>query len=752
VTSAPPASDAGERVRAVTDLGDIVIALDLLRAPKSGSAFLAYVEQGRYTGGAFVRTVRRDNDQGTPLIEVIQAVAGGPSPDDGAVEHEPTSRTFLTHTDGAVSLPRPAAGSATVAAFFICIGDQPALDAGEERHEDGLGFAAFGRVVEGMEVVRAIHAAATCEDAPDPYLLGQMIEEPVAIHAIRREPTSAVDQFSELAEDYWAFRVREFPLEASEAGVRSANRQLDRASEADHARRALLCSALLKRALAIDPTALQGERLVSLELLRGQLERLLEAHDLNDHLQPVVFPFGYFDVPDQLVRTTAFNSLEDLEDFGARMERLDLFLREHHEAFLTGLEAGYPLSRILQPRIVALIDAHIAPSGLAAQLHARLDAAVPEPGEAVVMALKERITQIFVQVVLPRLEMIRDAYRDLPPEHLTDSASCCDRPGGEDYYRFRIRQQTSTDLDADQIHAIGLEEVAVLEGELANVLLRLGDTDARAAAARLGGRLAADADGLLAHLRATAKRIDGLLPRLFGMMPRITYAVEQMTPEQSRELPPALAQPAPADRTRPGVYLATALPERCPLYLAVPLTLHEAWPGHLMQFAIAHELDRLPAFRRYGWTDYNGYIEGWALYCERLGHDLGLYDDAESHFGRLTFDLWRAARLVVDTGLHWKRWSRGEAIAYLAEHTFLPNDVIAAEVDRYVGLPAQALSYKLGERAIRMLRAEAKETLKAAFSLREFHDELLAVGPVSLSALEGHMRRWMSLRNARSAA
>ncbi|HKT53910.1 MAG TPA: DUF885 domain-containing protein, partial [Caulobacteraceae bacterium] len=267
-----------------------------------------------------------------------------------------------------------------------------------------------------------------------------------------------------------------------------------------------------------------------------------------------------------------------------------------------------------------------------------------------------------------------------------------------------------------------------------------------AVAAELEARIAPDAASLLKQVRALAKQIDGLLPRLFGRLPRITYAVEQFTADASAALPPALAQPAPADRATAGVYWLTALPERCPEHLHVPLTLHEAWPGHLMQFALAQEQESLPAFRRHGWSEYNGYVEGWALYCERLGEELGLYRDPADRFGLLSFELWRAARLVVDTGLHWNGWGRDQAIEYMVENTFLPRGTIEAEVDRYIGMPAQALSYKLGERTITALRAEAEAALGDRFALRDFHDELLALGPVSLDALQGHMRRWIEAK------
>jgi uncharacterized protein (DUF885 family) len=728
----------------VTDAGDLLIELYGDRAPLSVAAFLSQVDAGAYDGGQFGRTVRFDNDQGMPQIGVIQASVAIAPDVSLVVEHEPTNATGLLHLDGAVSLPRQSGAGGSPLGFIVSIGRQPALDSGGGRIDDGLGFAVFGRVCAGMEAARAIQARATLLDAPHPYLKGQMIAEPVAIHVIRREAAEPGALLRELAQDYWAFRVREYPLEASSAGVRSAGRLLDRGRSVDHERRARLCRAMLERARQIDPAGLSAEEAASLSMLALQLDVQVTGFDLGAHLVPQLFPFGFADVPNQLAQSTPLNSIQDLEDFLARLLIAPMFLQEHWDTLQSALASGRRIPRALIPRILGLIDASLAESGLARLISART-ASVPGGQEpAVLDGLRDRIDDVVAARLLPALRTLRQTIADLDQEYLTDSVSISDQPLGRDYYRFKVRQQTTTDLSPDEIHAIGREEVARIEHTLDAVAARMQNAgDRREAAARLGARTARDGESLLEHVRATAKKIDGLLPRVIGHMPRISYAVEPFTPEQSLDLPPALAQPGPADRSMPGVYWLTALPERCPLHLVVPLTLHEAWPGHLMQFALAHELEHLPAFRRYGWTDYNSYIEGWALYCEQLGHDLGLYDRPEEHFGQLSFDLWRAARLVVDTGLHWLGWSRGQAIDYMVEHTLLPHDTIESEVDRYIGMPAQALSYKIGERCIGGLRRQAEQALGARFSLREFHRAILETGPVPLSVLEAHVRRWI---------
>ncbi|MGK2286081.1 DUF885 family protein [Pedomonas sp. V897] len=732
------------RVRIITDAGDLVVELYPERAPATVAAFLEQVDAGAYNGGSFQRTVRHDNDRGFPRIDVVQAYAAASAGPLVMVEHESTAETGLAHLDGTLSLARQDGGLASPQTFFISIGQQPALDAGGGRTKDGLGFAAFGRVIEGMAVVRAISIRKTTDEAPVAYVRGQLLAEPVMIYRAAREPGTPRALLQALADDYWAFRLREFPTEATATGIRSENRRLEGVREEDHARRARLCEAMLARAYAIETDGLSMDDRATLGLLIGQLEMIVTAYRLDTRFIPQLFPFGFFDVPDLLAQQSPLETAQDLEDFAARMVALPAYLADNLAMLDAAFARGFRISRVLLPRILTMLDAHLSDSGVRSRIGARLEAAVAAAPEGSLAAHRDRILKILDTQMLPALRSVRETFAGLDPALLTDSVSVLDQPNGEAFYCHKVREQTSLDIGPDSVHAIGLEEVARINAELDAVLEKMGRAGERAAvAAELDKRLAADADTLLAYVRAVTKRIDGRLPRLFGRLPRTTYGVEPLSVEASHALPPAMAQPAPADRSMPGIFWLTALPEKCPLHLVVPLALHEAWPGHLMQMSIAHELDHLPDFRRYGWSHYNGYIEGWALYCERLGHDLGLYDDPADQFGLLTFELWRAVRLVVDTGLHWKRWSREEAIAYMAANTFLPRATIESEVDRYIGMPAQALSYKLGERAIVRLREMAAARLKDRFSLREFHDVILSQGPVSLMVLAASVHRWI---------
>ncbi|WP_299006033.1 DUF885 family protein [uncultured Caulobacter sp.] len=746
VASAPESRERLPKVRIVTALGDLVVELAADRAPKSTAAFLRAVDSGAYDGGAFSRIVRADNDQGSPPIEVVQASCHPATVTTADVPVETTSVSGLRHEDGAISLARRDGGDATAHSFFISVGSQPGLDQGGGRTDDGLGFPAFGRMVEGLDVLQAIHGIQTGQEAPVAYLRGQLALEPAPIYRIGREGEGAAAQLAQLAEDYWRFRVWEFPSEATAAGVKSENHRLDGAAEGDWARRARVAGLMAARARLIESGGLDEAQATTLSLLIGQLTSIVEGYALGAHRRPMLFPFGFADVADQLAQSTPLDGLQDREGFAARLQRVPGFIAENLALLRAGLDEGVKIPRVLVPRIKTLLDSQLAEQGgLVARIAQRLihDAEGGAADENA--ALRARIATILTEEVLPAIRAFKAFIEALEDEALTDEVGLSSQPGGRHYYRYKVRQQTSINLEPETIHARGLEEIDRISAELDGVLSEMGRPGERTlVAAELEALISQNAELLLAKVRAFSKKVDGLLPRLFGRMPRITYAVEPLPVASSQALPPALAQPSPADRSMPGVFWLTSAPERCPHHLIVPLTLHEAWPGHLMQLALAHELDDLPAFRRYGWADYNGYVEGWALYCERLGYELGLYDDPTDRFGLLSLELWRAARLVVDTGLHWKGWSRQQAITFMLANTFLPQANIEAEVDRYIGMPAQALSYKIGERAISGLRGEAQATLGDSFSLRDFHDELLGLGPVSLEALGAHMQRWIN--------
>jgi uncharacterized protein (DUF885 family) len=311
-----------------------------------------------------------------------------------------------------------------------------------------------------------------------------------------------------------------------------------------------------------------------------------------------------------------------------------------------------------------------------------------------------------------------------------------------------VRHFTTLDLTPEEVHAIGLEEVGRIEARMREVIDSLGfegDLSDFIESLRADPRhTARSPEELLNHARALCKRIDGHLPRFFGRLPRQPYGVAPVPDAIAPKYTAGRYIPAAAGSLEPGWYWVNThdLASR-PLYNLPALSLHEAVPGHHLQIALSGEREGLPDFRRHVYLD--AYGEGWALYAESLGLEMGLYDDPYDDFGRLTYEMWRACRLVVDTGLHAMGWSRERGLQYLAERTALSRHEIGTEIDRYIGWPGQALAYKIGELTIRRLRAEAEERMGARFDLREFHDRVLSTGYVPMTVLDRILREWMEL-------
>ncbi len=324
-------------------------------------------------------------------------------------------------------------------------------------------------------------------------------------------------------------------------------------------------------------------------------------------------------------------------------------------------------------------------------------------------------------------------------------------PGGAACYQRLIKVHTSLDLSPDEIHHIGLEENARIRAEMTELGKRLFGTSDLAAVQR---RLRTDKamffstrDEVENKAKETLARADRAMPRWFGHLPKTPCFVKRIEAYEEKDTTTAYYRQAAVDGSRPGTYyINTYAPETRPRYEAEVLAFHESIPGHHTQIAIAQEMTGLPEFRKH--IGVTAYVEGWALYTERLAREMGLYSGDLDLMGMLSFDAWRASRLVVDTGMHVKGWSRQQAIAYMLDNTVLDENNIAVEVDRYIGWPGQALAYKLGQREIFALRHEAEQRLGKAFDIRAFHDFVLAEGAVSLAVLRSELHRWIEGRRS----
>lgn len=329
-----------------------------------------------------------------------------------------------------------------------------------------------------------------------------------------------------------------------------------------------------------------------------------------------------------------------------------------------------------------------------------------------------------------------------------DNLACTADTDGIRLYSYHIGRYTTIDSSPADVHAIGLAEVERITREMVKVASDAGFPDDIAGYRRRlqtdSQQFAASAAALREQIEILSKRIDARIPEFFGRTPRTSYGVSSIPEAVAEKMPPAYAQPNPADGSAAGVHWITSIPGKCPRYIHLPLALHEAWPGHLMHLALIQEMDQLPDFRRYGAMKYAACLEGWALYCEALGEDMGLYDSPEKRYGRLEMEMWRAVRLVLDTGIHAQGWSREKAIAFFQDNMAMPLETLTAEVDRYIGMPGQALAYQLGNLKFRELRARAEAKLGDDFRIRDFHDALMAAGAVTLPVLEMLIDDWIA--------
>jgi uncharacterized protein (DUF885 family) len=372
--------------------------------------------------------------------------------------------------------------------------------------------------------------------------------------------------------------------------------------------------------------------------------------------------------------------------------------------------------------------------------------------EAEWAAMQARARDIITGTLNPAYAKHLDFYlREYAPR-CTKVDSISAQRGGPEYYAFRVRQMTTLDLTPDQIHRIGLDEANRIRSEMEKVAREAGFPSREAFIEDLRTNpehYATTAEDLMRYVARVTKRIDGQMPAYFGTLPRLPYGIREIPAEIAERTTTAYYSSGSPESGIAGIYYVnTSKLDQRPLWEVPALSLHEAVPGHHHQIALQQELD-LPLFRR-NFTSFTAFTEGWALYAESIGEEMGLYDTPARKMGQLSYQMWRAARLVVDTGIHAKGWDKARAVAFMRDYTALTDANIDAEVNRYISWPAQALAYKLGAIRIRELRADAQRTLGERFDLRRFHDAVLLSGSVPLDVMERQVRDWIEAERMRS--
>ena len=361
--------------------------------------------------------------------------------------------------------------------------------------------------------------------------------------------------------------------------------------------------------------------------------------------------------------------------------------------------------------------------------------------------MTERAKNVYTSAVAPAFQKLHDYVASTYIPACREKVAAPALPNGAAAYAFHVRWQTTTNLTPQQIHEIGLAEVKRIRAEMDKVIASAGFNGSFhdfTEFLRTDERFYYEKpDDLVNGYRVIAKKIDPELAHLFGKLPRLTYGVCQIPDFKAPSQTTAYYQPGAPQAGRPGCYFVNTYNLHArPKWEMEALTLHEAVPGHHLQISLAQELEGQPEFRKH--VGYSAFVEGWALYSESLGEELGLYKDPYAKFGQLTYEMWRAVRLVVDTGMHYKHWTRQQAIDYFMENAAKTQLDVTNEVDRYIGWPGQALAYKIGELKIKELRAKAKQEFAERFDVRDFHDIVLGSGPLPLDILEKNVNTWIS--------
>jgi len=572
----------------------------------------------------------------------------------------------------------------------------------------------------------ALLVAAHCAPAP------KAAEPGAALHA--------------LLEEAWKFQLQEDPLFATQVGEHQWNDRLPSVSVADEARRADFWRGLRDGLKSVDRSKLGTQDQISYDMFEGELSDAIADFNFKGYYFPITVDEGFHIALARLPSRVPFRTAKDYENYIARLRALPEYMAQHVALMREGLGAGYNLPRIAFEGYEVTIATHVVEDPARSVFYAPFERFPASLSESERSRFRQAGTSAIRESVMPGYRKFLDFMVNeyLPKTRTSIGAS--DLPNGRDYYQHLIRRFTTLELDADQIHRIGLDEVARIRSEMMEVIKKLGFSGDFAAFLKF---LRTDPrfypktpEQLLKEASYIAKRMDGKLPSLFKTLPRLPYGIQpvpaHLAPKYTagRYVGPAFGS------SEPGYYWVNtyALDSR-PLYTLESLTLHEAVPGHHLQNALARELQDLPPFRRF--INVGAFGEGWGLYSERLGLEAGFYTDPYSNFGRLTYEMWRACRLVVDTGMHAKGWTRPQAMDFLASNTALSLHEIRTETDRYISWPGQALGYKLGELKIRELRGKAEQALGDRFEVREFHDVVLRKGPVPLSVLESQVNSYI---------
>lgn len=557
-----------------------------------------------------------------------------------------------------------------------------------------------------------------------------------ADNAIRR-PTN--DALRELMDQVWDFELTEYPLLATDVGDPRGQDRLARNGLDDFRRRDQRLEEFLNALAKIDVDSLDDEDKVDVDLLRRKLETERSDYQLGLHLMPINNREGFHIGLPELPRQMNPDSRQDFENYIARLNEFPRFVDEQIALLQRGIETGMTQPAVIMRDSVSQAQAHVVddPSeslfikNLSEESIAKLS---PEDWQE----LKPELLLAIENSVVPAYHKFAVFLRETYVPACRGSIAARALPGGLDLYQAQIEKFTTLELTPDELHQTGIQENTRIRKQMEAIREQVGfDGDLPAFLQHLRTDpkfYPKTKQELLKEVAYILKVADGRLPNLFGKLPRTPYGIREIPDYVAPQTTSAYYWPPATDGSRGGFYYVNTynLAAR-PLYELEALSFHEAVPGHHLQLALQAELEGLHPIRKQ--SNFTAFIEGWALYSEKLGKEIGFYKDPYQEFGRLSMEAWRASRLVVDTGIHAKGWTRRQAINYMQENTALSQHNVVAEVDRYIGWPGQALGYKIGELFISELRERSEKQLGDSFDVRRFHDVVLSSGSIPLPVL-----------------
>jgi len=574
----------------------------------------------------------------------------------------------------------------------------------------------------------------------------------VALLAASPAAAAPGDDFHKLVDDYYAWLLRENPTYATSLGVRDYDDRIEDISLATRDRQTEEARAFLERLDRVPAESLPPTDRVNRGVLKRLLEEGIEANGFRQRVMLFTTYSGWH------------------QNFAGLADNLPLRTKADYESYL-GRIAQYPKQNDTALEITgqAVAGGFVLPCSVLGNYEKGIAGVIvedptksrfyepftrPRPAdasEAEWTAMQARARRLVSDVLNPAYAKHLAFYRTTYAPKCAKSDSVSAQPGGREYYAFRVRQETTTDLTPEQIHEVGLRESARIRVEMEKVAKAAGfaSRETFIRELRTNRKYFTTSPAQLMQAAAfAAKTIDGKMPGFFATLPRLPYGVKPIPAEIAEGTTTAYYGQGSLASGLAGTYwVNTSKLDQRPLWELPALTLHEAVPGHHHQISLQQEVD-LPPFRRH-FAFFTAFTEGWGLYAESLGEEMGLYDSAEKKMGQLSYQAWRAARLVVDTGIHSKGWDKARAVAFMRDNTALTDANIDAEVNRYISWPGQALGYKIGELKIRELRTRAERELGARFDLRRFHDAVLLQGSVPLDVLEAQVREWIEAEKGR---